>query len=79
MALTVSKVTELAPDQESLQAASKLRHPSKWPQLTKNGELVWENARDRVLIRIEPYLTIPLLDTSVPAHLANSPANMFLL
>lgn len=41
MSLTTNKITELAPDQASLNAAHKLIKPSKWPTLTQHGDLVW--------------------------------------
>ncbi len=72
MALTVSKVTELAPDQESLQAASKLRHPSKWPQLTKNGELVWGECQGS---GAHPYRTV--FDNSNAGYKCTCPSRKF--
>lgn len=42
MSLTLTKVEELAPDQGSLAAASKLLKPSNWPTLAQDGSgLVW--------------------------------------
>ncbi len=41
MSLSTSKITELAPDQESLNAAHKLMKPGKWPCLSQNSHLVW--------------------------------------
>lgn len=41
LSLTTSKITELAPDQASLNAANKLMKASKWPVLLQGGNLVW--------------------------------------
>lgn len=41
MSLSTSKITELAPDQESLNAANKLMKPNKWPYLSQHDHLVW--------------------------------------
>lgn len=41
MSLTTSKITDLAPDQDSLNAANKLMRPDKWPLLRKHSDLVW--------------------------------------
>jgi hypothetical protein len=43
MGLTVRKIEELAPDQASLNAASKLRKPAKWPLLAGDSgkTLLW--------------------------------------
>ncbi|MEM6691706.1 MAG: SWIM zinc finger family protein [Planctomycetota bacterium] len=41
MSLTTSKITELAPDQASLNAANKLMKPGKWPTLERQGDIVW--------------------------------------
>jgi SWIM zinc finger len=41
MSLTTSKITELAPDQASLNSAHSLMKPSKWPMLSHHGDLVW--------------------------------------
>ena len=41
MSLSTSKITELAPDQESLNAANKLMKPNKWPCLSQHEHLVW--------------------------------------
>ncbi len=41
MSLTTEQITEIAPDQASLNAANKLMRPNKWPSLTQQGDLVW--------------------------------------
>lgn len=41
MSLTTESITELAPDQASLNAANKLMKPNKWPTLAQHGDLVW--------------------------------------
>lgn len=43
MTLTLAEIEQLAPDQASLTAASKLTNPSKWPRLEKNAssDLYW--------------------------------------
>lgn len=44
MSITVSEIENLAPDQASLKAASKLKKPAKWPLLAKDetgGSLIW--------------------------------------
>ncbi|MBY6241697.1 SWIM zinc finger family protein [Methylosinus sp. Sm6] len=46
MALTLSRIEALAPDQASLAAARKLLKPSSWPTLASDGQgLVWGEAQ----------------------------------
>jgi hypothetical protein len=41
MSLTLQRIEELAPDQDSLKAARKLLKPSSWPALAEADGLVW--------------------------------------
>jgi hypothetical protein len=72
MSLTMSKITELAPDQESLNAASKLIKPGKWLSLRKNNDLVWGDCQGS---GANPYRTV--FDNSNAGYKCTCPSRKF--
>lgn len=55
MSLTVAIIEELAPDQASLTAASKLLKPAKWPLRETDGDYIWAECQGS---GANPYRTI---------------------
>jgi hypothetical protein len=72
MSLTISKITELAPDQESLNAANKLLKPGKWHSLTKQCDLVWGECQGS---GANPYRTV--FDNSNAGYKCTCPSRKF--
>ncbi len=72
MSLTINKITELAPDQESLNAANKLKKRNNWPTLTKNNELVWGECQGS---GANPYRTV--FDNSNAGYKCTCPSRKF--
>ncbi len=72
MSLTTNKITELAPDQASLNAANKLLKPSKWPTLTQHGDLVWGECQGS---GANPYRTV--FDNSNAGYKCTCPSRKF--
>jgi hypothetical protein len=72
MSLTMSKITELAPDQESLNAANKLIKPGKWLSLRKNNDLVWGDCQGS---GANPYRTV--FDNSNAGYKCTCPSRKF--
>ncbi|XZE19901.1 SWIM zinc finger family protein [Pirellulaceae bacterium SH449] len=72
MSLTTSKIAELAPDQESLNAAHKLMKPGKWPALRKHNDLVWGECQGS---GANPYRTV--FDHSNAGYKCTCPSRKF--
>ncbi len=72
MSLSTSKITELAPDQESLHAANKLTKSGKWPSLSKWNQLVWGECQGSGSI---PYRTV--FDNSNLSYKCTCPSRKF--
>ena len=72
MSLTTNKITELAPDQASLNAAHKLMKPGKWPTLAQHGDLVWGECQGS---GANPYRTV--FDRSNAGYKCTCPSRKF--
>jgi hypothetical protein len=72
MSITTSRITELAPDQESLNAASKLIKPGTWPLRAKQGDLFWGECLGS---GANPYRTV--FDNSNAGYNCSCPSRKF--
>lgn len=72
MSLTTDSITQLAPDQASLNAANKLMKPNKWPTLAQSGDLVWGECQGS---GANPYRTV--FDNSNAGYKCTCPSRKF--